>query len=215
MLRESLDPSARYFAMVLRKTATRTRFQAVRRETAGGVSRTSSGDDTEVPAAWVRLERREDELISSSSTDGATWHEVERVAFEEPLPPTLFGGIVAIGNDSRPDGAFRPLEATVCDVRVEFASAAPHFRRGDADASGELTVTDAVFSLSYLFAGGPSPACVKSADTNDDGQLDLADPVALLGFLFLGGSAPGAPSPDCGTDPTEDELACEDFAACP
>lgn len=90
----------------------------------------------------------------------------------------------------------------------------PVFRRGDADASGELTVTDAVFSLSYLFAGGPSPACVKSADTNDDGQLDLADPVGLLGFLFLGGPAPGAPSPDCGTDPTEDELACEDYAAC-
>jgi hypothetical protein len=88
------------------------------------------------------------------------------------------------------------------------------FRRGNANADDNTDLSDAVFVLSYLFLGGATPACMKSADTDDSGTLDITDAVYLLNYLFLGNPAPSSPFPDCGPDPTEDELGCETYPPC-
>jgi PKD repeat protein len=80
------------------------------------------------------------------------------------------------------------------------------FRRGDSDSNGVINLTDAITTLSYLFAGGPPPGCYDAADVVDDGKLDITDATFLLSFLFKSGSYPPAPYPDWGLDPTEDEL---------
>jgi PKD repeat protein len=90
----------------------------------------------------------------------------------------------------------------------------PRFLRGDADADGVPGLTDAVLTLDYLFRGGGEPACVKAADADDDGAVNVTDAVYLLNFLFLGHGSPPPPFPDCGIDPTNDDLGCESFAAC-
>jgi hypothetical protein len=77
------------------------------------------------------------------------------------------------------------------------------FRRGDADASGKLDLTDAIFVLGFLFQGGATPSCLDAADADDSGALDLTDAIFILGFLFQGGGAPPAPGPTtCGSDTT-------------
>jgi hypothetical protein len=88
------------------------------------------------------------------------------------------------------------------------------FARGDADASGELDITDAVVVLSYLFQSGPAPTCQDAADSDDNGKVNITDPIYVLGHLFLGGPAPTEPSGKCGADPTEDRLTCEAYGAC-
>jgi len=87
------------------------------------------------------------------------------------------------------------------------------FRRGDSDASGDVDLTDAVYSLNALFQGGPEPSCRDAADANDDEQLDLTDAVYTLNRLFQGG--PAIPAPvnigfqGCGLDFTPSERAGE------
>jgi hypothetical protein len=80
------------------------------------------------------------------------------------------------------------------------------FLRGDADGSGEVEITDPVFTLNSLFLGGPSPPCEDAADSNDDGGLDVSDPIHTLGSLFLGTDRPPFPGPDiAGFDGTPDD----------
>jgi hypothetical protein len=77
------------------------------------------------------------------------------------------------------------------------------FKRGDADGSGKLDLTDAIFTLQFLFMGGTTPTCKDAADTDDSGKLDITDAVASLQFQFMGGAAPAPPGPTtCGPDPT-------------
>jgi hypothetical protein len=81
------------------------------------------------------------------------------------------------------------------------------FLRGDANGDGARDVSDAVFVLLYLFAGGEAPACFDACDTDDSGSLALSDAIALLDFLFRGGRAPPPPA-RAGFDPTRDALVC-------
>jgi hypothetical protein len=83
------------------------------------------------------------------------------------------------------------------------------FVRGDTERTGEIDLSDAIGILSYLFAGGASPSCIKAADADDTGSVDIADPVFILGFLFGGGPSIPAPFPDPGFDPTLDDLPCQ------
>ncbi len=84
----------------------------------------------------------------------------------------------------------------------------PHsdFRRGDADVSGKVDLTDAIVILQHLFKGGAS-LCEKASDADDDGRLSLTDGLQIVQWLFQGAQPLGAPGPEvCGEDPTPDEL---------
>ena len=70
------------------------------------------------------------------------------------------------------------------------------FLRGDADGSHSVELTDAIYTLNFLFLGGPNPSCEDAADSNDDGALNVSDAVFTLGFLFLGSEPPPFPGPD-------------------
>ena len=91
---------------------------------------------------------------------------------------------------------------------------ATDFVRTDANADGAVNIADPVFTLGYLFAGGVAPTCNDAADANDDGSLNISDPTFTLIFLFSGGVAPPAPYPDCGADPTNDDVDCASFERC-
>lgn len=102
------------------------------------------------------------------------------------------------------DGPFAPSDL-VPGVR---------FRRADSNADGEADLSDAVYVLAYSFLGGPAPPCQKSADANDTSEIDISDAIWLLNYLFLGGPRPPDPYPDCGTDPTPDDLDCASYPPC-
>ena len=140
----------------------------------------------------------------------------------------------AIGNvgDVTPlnfcDNVGSPPVATVVDPSrfgpsrypVELAGSVQiveSFRRGDSNADGTVaTLSDALFTLSFGFSGGPQPPCVDAADFDDDGVFSaLVDALGLLQFAFTGGAPPPPPGAVCGADLTNDALDCLNYAACP
>jgi hypothetical protein len=92
------------------------------------------------------------------------------------------------------------------------AGAQELFIRGNANGNGGTDLSDGIWTLNFLFRGGPAPPCPDGADANDDGDVDLSDVIFTLNYLFRGGPEPPAPGPDvCGPDPTADGLGpCRD-----
>jgi hypothetical protein len=86
--------------------------------------------------------------------------------------------------------------------------------RGDANNDGTVNGSDPIFINQYLFNGGSAPPCKDAADVNDDGVIDISDSSHLNSYLFMGGPPPAAPFPNCGKDPTPDNLGCG-MSACP
>lgn len=82
------------------------------------------------------------------------------------------------------------------------------FVRGDSSDDGRLDLTDAQFTLSFLFLGSGPPNCMDAADVNDDGRLDVSDPIAFLGSYYLGLGEISPPRDRPGEDPTPDALGC-------
>jgi hypothetical protein len=90
-------------------------------------------------------------------------------------------------------------------------------RRGDANADGEVDISDGARILNTLFLGDAPFACLDAADSNDSGVVDMSDAVRIFEYLFLGGTAPPPPGPvDCGPDATDDDaIDCASYPLCP
>jgi len=67
------------------------------------------------------------------------------------------------------------------------------FIAGDADGSGGVTISDAVYLISYIFAGGPAPSPLEAGDANCDSLVTISDAVYLIAYIFSGGPAPCSP----------------------
>lgn len=90
------------------------------------------------------------------------------------------------------------------------------FVRGDVDNDGSVDQNDATGILSFLFQGEARRArCLDALDVNDNGRVEISDAIRLLNHIFGGGARPEAPFAICGSDPTEDDLNCAAFSACP
>jgi hypothetical protein len=61
---------------------------------------------------------------------------------------------------------------------------------GDANCDWEVTISDAVYSVNYLFKNGPEPSNINLADINADCWVDIVDVVYLINYLFRDGSSP-------------------------
>ena len=92
------------------------------------------------------------------------------------------------------------------------------FRRGDINGNGTVEpLIDAIALLEWVFVDGPAPPCSDAADVDDNGSnATLTDVIALVEWGFQNGPPPPAPGPtDCGPDPTDDLLECEELPTCP
>ncbi|GEM_PF-3174863 len=78
------------------------------------------------------------------------------------------------------------------EIRAEFRSA---FICGDANGDRTVNISDAVYLIAYIFAGGSAPNPLLSGDANCDGSVNISDAVYLIAYIFAGGSAPCA---ECG-----------------
>ncbi len=61
---------------------------------------------------------------------------------------------------------------------------------GDADGNGIITISDAVFLITYIFGGGPAPCSIANGDADGNGIITISDAVYLITFIFGGGPAP-------------------------
>ncbi len=95
------------------------------------------------------------------------------------------------------------------------AKNSPLFVRGDVNSDQDIDITDAVFTLNYLFVGGRIPTCLDAVDVNDNASIELTDAIFILNYLFSGGQAPAAPFPGCGQDTNADDIDCQEPPNCP
>jgi uncharacterized delta-60 repeat protein len=66
---------------------------------------------------------------------------------------------------------------------------------GDAAGDGSISLSDAVFLIQYIFAGGPAPFPLAAGDADCSGDISLSDAVYLIQYIFAGGPAPCADCP--------------------
>jgi hypothetical protein len=210
MAREDLDPHARHFAMVLEKLQVGGEFLFLERLAPGASTQSTPWDRFEdEPDVWLRLERAGNDFIASASSNGQIWAQVGSRTID--LPQEIHVGIAA--SETRGPNGRDFATASICDLDLIQGTI---FRRGDANADGRVDLSDAIFSLSYLFLGKATPQCLKSANFDGNKALEVTDAIYLLGHLFLGGPAPPEPFSSCGIETTaaEIELSCDSYKAC-
>lgn len=63
---------------------------------------------------------------------------------------------------------------------------------GDANGDGVHNISDAVYLIAYIFAGGqpPTPYPICSGDANKDCAVNISDAVYMIAYIFAGGQAP-------------------------
>ena len=72
---------------------------------------------------------------------------------------------------------------------------------GDANNDDGVNVSDGVWIINYVFAGGAPPDPLASGDVNCDATCNISDAVWIINFIFAGGYDPCDPNgdqvPDC------------------
>ncbi len=63
-------------------------------------------------------------------------------------------------------------------------------KHGDADNNSLITISDAVYLITYIFGGGPPPLTTTHGDADCNGLLSVSDPVYLITYIFGGGPPP-------------------------
>jgi hypothetical protein len=65
---------------------------------------------------------------------------------------------------------------------------------GDANSDGAINISDAVYLIAYIFAGGSTPAdcnySLGKGDANGDTVVNISDAVYLIAYIFAGGTPP-------------------------
>jgi hypothetical protein len=61
---------------------------------------------------------------------------------------------------------------------------------GDADASGAVSISDAVFIINFIFGGGCAPYDLNSADPDGSCGVSIGDAVYIINYIFGGGAGP-------------------------
>ena len=66
---------------------------------------------------------------------------------------------------------------------------------GDANSSNSISISDAIYIVQYVFAGGPAPIPFAAGDCNCSGTITVSDVVYLVNYIF------GSGNPPCGACP--------------
>lgn len=88
------------------------------------------------------------------------------------------------------------VKATDLSTGVTWSNQVYHFRimrPGDPDGNGQISISDAVFLINYIFAGGPAPVPLLSGDADCSGAISISDAVYLINYIFGGGPEPCEP----------------------
>lgn len=93
---------------------------------------------------------------------------------------------------SAPSCCISELDPNSCSIDATFEQLDFYecFMCGDVNNSGSLNVSDVIYMINYIFAGGPPPPyCVGNA--NGDCVLSISDAVFIINYIFGGGPSPG------------------------
>lgn len=63
---------------------------------------------------------------------------------------------------------------------------------GDAEGNQVVNISDAVYLINYIFAGGPAPSPLLAGDADCSQAISISDAVFLINYIFAGGPQPCA-----------------------
>ncbi|MFH2055622.1 MAG: dockerin type I repeat-containing protein [bacterium] len=85
--------------------------------------------------------------------------------------------------------------------KTEYFYDSGEYLCGDADNSGDVNISDAIYLIQYIFASGPPPSPLLRADSDCSSDINMSDVIYLIQFIFASGPYPCDPSgdgtPDC------------------
>ena len=143
----------------------------------------------------------------SAKTLGAGETEDTTIAFVETLGD--IGGrdpievlFVLAGEGVSPDSTDTK---TITLVGVDGGDV-PRFIRGDANNDSRVDISDGIWILVMLFAGGETTACMPAANADSNDEINMSDAMYIFNWRLQPNRtpdnlapAPGAPFPNCGT----------------
>ena len=94
-------------------------------------------------------------------------------------------GLSYVNAGDIPEHVVSPAEA----VRFSYADR-DWVQAGDVDTSGAIDIADLVYLVQYMFAQGPEPIPLASANVNCVGGVDISDLVFLVTYMFQSGPEP-------------------------
>ena len=62
---------------------------------------------------------------------------------------------------------------------------------GDANADIDVNISDAVYIINYIFAGGDPPDPFDAGNVNCDEEVNVSDAVSIINYIFV----PDSPAP--------------------
>ncbi len=80
-------------------------------------------------------------------------------------------------------------------IRNQLAFQGASASCGDINLVPQISISDVVYLIQYIFAAGPPPPDLTSVDVNCDSTTSVADAVYLVNYIFAGGLAPCANCP--------------------
>lgn len=70
---------------------------------------------------------------------------------------------------------------------------------GDANADGNISLSDPIRIANYIFSNGPQPKPMEAGDCNCDTKISLSDVIYLAKYILQGGPPPCSAKPSSGT----------------
>lgn len=64
---------------------------------------------------------------------------------------------------------------------------------GDVDGNGIVTISDAVYLITFIFSNGPMPTPQEAGDSDCNAIVNVSDAVRVIGYIFSSGVAPCGP----------------------
>lgn len=83
-----------------------------------------------------------------------------------------------------------PGGGQICVLDVEIENYNYSCKCGDADHSMFWSISDVVFLINYIFAGGPAPRRTCEGDADGNQVVTISDAIYIIGFIFVGAPAP-------------------------
>ena len=114
------------------------------------------------------------------------WDETDDVNFPESSRPDHIG---------LPDTCIERVSNVYYFVEMHNGVISSSYTCGDANGDRTVNITDGVYLINFIFAGGPPPQPLVAGDLNCDGSANVTDSVYLIQYIFAGGPVPCADCP--------------------
>jgi len=127
--------------------------------------------------------------LSSATDQFALMTFVSSHTFDQDDTIYIYSALMTIRDGTVSDLTTTALKAKLWAVSHLFALA-PSYIPGDANRDGTVNISDAVYLIAYIFAGGTAPSPLLAGDANCDSTVNISDAVYLIAYIFSGGPAP-------------------------